>query len=251
MADYKKQVYMVHDNGGRPFSVELEPLNGERRYKVTIYKNTYDLQKHEDCPDEVITSFDDAIVWIGKSPITPAALSSGGHGPEFDGNSMLIQPNKDTLEYVFVGWEVFCFVADAPIVRFVSPVGNNDVPYPYAVDAKHHHYLLIDNMVLSKCHLHPTYSEDPAQFDPYTFCDSDVSPSVKVPDVWYKDPDGNEERLATYTRLDIAPETRKYWRKSDSKTVTHEEAKLLVAAAKEEVGISTLNIIDTIHKRIY
>lgn len=34
-------------------------------------------------------------------------------------------------------------------MSFVSPVGNNDVPYPYAVDREGRVYLLIDNVVLT------------------------------------------------------------------------------------------------------
>ena len=57
---------------------------------------------------------------------------SGGHGPAFDGNSLLLK-NPDG-KYVYVGYLIFEFTPLADIVEFVSPVGNNDVPYPYAID---------------------------------------------------------------------------------------------------------------------
>jgi hypothetical protein len=36
----------------------------------------------------------------------------------------------------------------ADIVEFVSPVGNNDVPYSYAIDEKGNYYLLIEGVIL-------------------------------------------------------------------------------------------------------
>ena len=41
-------------------------------------------------------------VFIGKSPVNAMTTFSGGHGPRFDGNSILLKREKD---YVFVGDE--------------------------------------------------------------------------------------------------------------------------------------------------
>ena len=74
----------------------------------------------------------------------------GGYGPEFDGNSILIHVHEN--EYIFVGHRIFSFRPAFPIVDFKSPVGNNDVPYPYALasrDAHRRYYLFaFDGVVL-------------------------------------------------------------------------------------------------------
>jgi hypothetical protein len=77
-------------------------------------------------------------VFVGKS-------TNEDGGDEEDGNSMLIERSND---YVFVGDKVFSFKPLEPIVQFFSPVGNNEVPYPYAVDGRGRTYLLNENVVL-------------------------------------------------------------------------------------------------------
>ena len=50
------------------------------------------------------------------------------------------------------------FIPYAKIIKFVSPVGNNDVPYPYAVDQNNYYYLLIENVVIKKVtNIHDPY----------------------------------------------------------------------------------------------
>jgi len=72
---------------------------------------------------------------------------SGGHGQEFDGNTILVKPN-DSDSYVFIGSLIQSFIPLYPIVNFVSPVGNNDVPYPFAIDSQGNHYLLIEDVIV-------------------------------------------------------------------------------------------------------
>ena len=45
---------------------------------------------------------------------------------------------------------IFSFKSLAPIIYYNSPVGNNDVPYPYAIDKENNTYLLTDDFVLIK-----------------------------------------------------------------------------------------------------
>lgn len=79
------------------------------------------------------------------------------HGPEFDGNSILIkldntQKNmygENVNKYVFVGWKIYEFtVYGGSIVKYVSEVGNSDVPYAYAVNSRGEIYLMTDEVVL-------------------------------------------------------------------------------------------------------
>ncbi len=81
-------------------------------------------------------------VFIGKSPGNPNTR----YGPEFDGNTILVRVTEN--HYLFVGGTLRRFATDSPIVKYVSEVGNNDVPYPYAVDAEGKYYLLIEDAVV-------------------------------------------------------------------------------------------------------
>lgn len=85
-------------------------------------------------------------IFIGKSPLNSMTEFSGGHGPEFDGNSILLQMANN--EYIYIGSEIAAFDALNKIKEYVSPVGNNDVPYPYAIDEQNNIYLLTENAII-------------------------------------------------------------------------------------------------------
>ncbi len=126
--------YTTHFNGGRPFKVEIKSS------VVTIYDN------HRSETEPLMVFTDICKLFVGKSPLTPMTEFSGGHGKDFDGNSILIQ--TESLRYVFVGHVIYSFDAISPIVSYVSEVGNNDVPYPYAVDEHDNVYLMIENVIV-------------------------------------------------------------------------------------------------------
>ena len=55
-----------------------------------------------------------------------------GHDKKFDGNTILLQKNKNT--YIFIDAIIKVFkVFNDEIIKYVSPVGNSDAPYPYAI----------------------------------------------------------------------------------------------------------------------
>lgn len=130
--------YKIHDNGGRPFKVHVN----KNHVQIFAKKKKRDSYKFKPFYDKKVEQ-----VFVGLSPLNAMTQFSGGHGPRFDGNSLLLHKNK--LTYVFVGESVFKFRALAPIVSYVSPVGNNDVPYPYAVDSKNNYYLLVEGMIIN------------------------------------------------------------------------------------------------------
>ncbi|OLP84177.1 hypothetical protein AK812_SmicGene34985 [Symbiodinium microadriaticum] len=102
------------------------PGNGEEGEEEVTYE------------EAACTSFSAEKVFVGHSP---------EHGAKFDGNSMLL--HLEGLKYVFVGEEVFSFTAKSPITKFLSPVGNNDVPYPWAVDEEGSRYLFTMSVILA------------------------------------------------------------------------------------------------------
>lgn len=144
----------IHDNGGRPFRVRVTGRKGHR--EVRVYVRTQSGAFDRARPKFVWTH---TSVWIGKSPLTPMTSFSGGHGSEFDGNTILVDLQNETGDYVFIGSEIYRFRPLAPVVKYVSEVGNSDVPYPYGVDAQGNYYLMIENTVL----LHGKY----AHIDPH------------------------------------------------------------------------------------
>jgi hypothetical protein len=139
-------LYGIHDNGGRPFAVKIDGKI------VDVYKylrNVY----YKDVPpgldkkyfliyDEYVYSkiktFRPKRIFVGKSPKCDMTDFSGGIGKEFDGNSILL--DMGNKNYIFIGHKIFKFTAKSEIAKFVSPVGNNDVPYPFAIDDKNNFY---------------------------------------------------------------------------------------------------------------
>lgn len=135
------QTYLIHDNGGLPFKVEVINNKTIRLYESVSYD-----EKTETDVYELVEVFTTDKVFIGFSPFNEMTEFSGGHGSDFDGNTILF--HLQGLQYVFIGSEVFVFLAKSEIIQYVSPVGNNDVPYPYAKDVQGNLYLFIEDIIL-------------------------------------------------------------------------------------------------------
>jgi hypothetical protein len=128
------QSYLIHSNRYTPFKVTVEDI-----YTAYIYKNLANEWN-------LIAKYVCEEIFIGKSPRIPMTEFSGGHGPKFDGNSILL--HLSCLDYVYIGDKIYTFTARAKIIEYISPVGNNDVPYPYASDTAGNIYLLEENVIL-------------------------------------------------------------------------------------------------------
>jgi hypothetical protein len=114
--------YDIHDNGGRPFRVYID------KNQAKIYKSVMDDNLKDHYPNLTKTiKFDKS--FIGKPK----------------GNSILLKVGK---KYIYIGTSVYEFTPKAEIVKYVSPIGNSDVPYPYAVDTKGNYYLLTEHVIL-------------------------------------------------------------------------------------------------------
>lgn len=68
------------------------------------------------------------------------------NNPDDDGNSILIQLSDN--KYVSIGFNIVTFEIDDQIINHYSPIGNNDVPYPYFVGEKNT-YLILENQYIS------------------------------------------------------------------------------------------------------
>lgn len=128
-----KQIYKIHDNGGRPFKCVIDD-------KIIKIYNNYEKDR------DPILQFQFEKIFIGKSPLIDLTRAGKGYGPHFDGNSLLLKLNQKI--YVFIGSCIYSFEALNEIIEYVSPVGNNDVPYPYAVDCNQNYYLMMENIII-------------------------------------------------------------------------------------------------------
>ena len=120
-------VYITHDNGGRNFRVENY---SDRSLIVYVMKN---LDVPEDIAWEDLDAYYDDVsqwkekmrfkyieLWVGIDPSMPIWGI---------GNAVLICERD--LTYVYIGNEIIKFEMKIPIIGFLSPIGNNDVPYSY------------------------------------------------------------------------------------------------------------------------
>jgi len=126
------QEYYTHSNGSRPYKVEI--INNSL---VRVYKS-----------DICILNLNPQQIFIGKSEKNIMTEYSGGYGNEFVGNTILVKMNDTT--YIYIGCKIMSFTVNNPIVSYHSPVGNNDVPYPYAIDSENNYYLMTEDVVLQK-----------------------------------------------------------------------------------------------------
>lgn len=162
--------YEIHDNYGRPFIVKvyLEP-------RIEVYETVseYDSSDDEDDSEEdhylkaEEPFFNQTVekVFIGESPLNDTTEFSGCYGDDFLGNSFLL--HMGDLEYIFIGEKVFSFQALSEITQYVSPIGNNDVPYPYAVDNQNRVYLVAENVIVQ---MTADQISNIPMFDPYSDC---------------------------------------------------------------------------------
>ena len=136
----KGRMYEIHDNGGRPFKVYVNKANKT----IHVYKHNW-----EDNSDTLINEWKYKEIWIGSDP---HAFGLDADDPRFKGNSILVQLTAS--KYMFIGWNIYTFElmeGDEPL-KYYSPVGSNDVPYPYLI-GKTHTYFMIEYTAVPNTYL--------------------------------------------------------------------------------------------------
>ncbi len=125
------KVWKTHDN----FYIGFVVIQQDDR--VLVYGRTHDVITNRDIdettdPDidevktftQLIKVYKPLDVFIGKSAID---------GPECDGNTLLLRIEPpEVFRYAQIGSSVFEFSTDEPVTKYISNIGNNDVPYPFA-----------------------------------------------------------------------------------------------------------------------
>lgn len=121
---YDEYTYIIHDNGTTPFEIYLsdEIIEIFNYYTRDLLKNIYDFEGY----------------FEGESINECDGL----------GNSILIKINKN--EYIEIGESIFSFNTDDEILKYYSPIGVSDVPYPIAYGENNIYFMLEKEYVLKK-----------------------------------------------------------------------------------------------------
>jgi hypothetical protein len=138
--------YEIHDNGGRPFRVDIQGNN------VTVWMTKVSYEKVDGefkdivHPPKQILEFTTDTLFVGKK--SPKGGYDGLKPKEAEGNSILLQVGA---KYIYIGSEIYEFqpVKGDTIEKYYSDIGNSDVPYPYAI-GKTHVYIMVDKVAVSK-----------------------------------------------------------------------------------------------------
>ena len=147
------EMYLTHNNGDRPYMVTVDGK------KVEIFKRHKSKKFHspliEDYNIKIAAYNNVSDVFVGEIPKiryesnplgsflglekTPNYLTKK-YRDKFQGNTILIHLQKS--QYVFVESCIYTIdLKGDKIQKFISPVGNNDVPYPVAYGEKYIYFL--------------------------------------------------------------------------------------------------------------
>lgn len=150
------KIYTTKGNLGDYFQVHIS----EDKNKVTVFpfKSDEKFDLSLDRSRKFTYYFEN--VWIGKSKKSPMTKFSGGYGKKWDGNSILLKTTDG--KYIQIGDAIRCFCAKFPIVSYHSPVGNNGVVYPYAIDCNGRYYLIFENVVIEN--IPEEFTDDPYDY---------------------------------------------------------------------------------------
>ncbi len=148
------ETFLIHDNGGRPFKVVVTDDRVCVYYEIV--GNDVSVRQYSDVAALTINAHE---VFVGAD-----------HNADNKGNSILVRYGDEPCSYVFIGETIFIFRTLAPILNYHSPIGNSDVPYPYAIDCDDNYYLLTENVVLlNQPNLQDNWPSGTTAADPYAY----------------------------------------------------------------------------------
>lgn len=114
--------YLTLDNGGRPFMVSVH--NSKVEVFTRDENNKYPSKEEEKNKTgwviPVLNVENCLKIFIGDDLAY-----------DYTGNSVLVQ--KSNMEYIYISGSIKEFKCPEQIIEFHAPVGNSDVPYPFAV----------------------------------------------------------------------------------------------------------------------
>lgn len=141
----KIRKYKTHDNGSRPFLVVISDD------KIIVFKKNDVYEKSKKSNEKKLEPWIDCLkinkftnIFIGKNSKKYSIYSSYG---SFTGNSIIVEIKPKN--YIFIGDCIKSFNTKEPILEYYSVMGNNDVPYPFALSDTHI-YLMSDMVYTNK-----------------------------------------------------------------------------------------------------
>ena len=134
------KTYEIHDNGGTPFIVDVD----SKSKKATVFKNNYNEDTNNFIIGKKLLEIPYKEIFIGDNDKKQEYYSEKG---VYKGNSILLKLSEYKYQYIGESIKTFETVKGDKIKKYYSPVGNNDVPYPYAVGEKYT-YLMIETVYI-------------------------------------------------------------------------------------------------------
>lgn len=160
--------FLTHDNGARPFKVVIDSTKRTAEIFKYDYKDLKEqgilrpTNRHYTIP---VYSLRYQQLWIGTSPKIHMTVFSGGYGPQYRGNTIVFKVGPE--KYVYVGEMIYEFRTKEELLTLVSPVGNNDVPYPYMI-GKTNVYFLLEKKIIARKNF-PVKITDTTRADLYEY----------------------------------------------------------------------------------
>lgn len=129
----RKKTYLIVDNGARPFVVDVYGSRSE------IYRQKYNDEREEWVRVKKIFETLFSKIFIGDNDLRDKSYANKG---QFPGNSILLE--IDQGKYIYIGDTIYSFETrnNEKITKYYSPVGNSQVPYPYAVGENNTYFML-------------------------------------------------------------------------------------------------------------
>lgn len=139
------KTYLTEDNGTKAYKVEIIH---DHLVKIYTYPKKIISSKIvcKSCMlSDFLVEYEPEKIFIGKSILNSMTEFSGGYGDEWNGNSILLfmGMHENKYKYIAIGDNIFSFCMKEKIIEYHSPVGNNEVPYPFC---------LTENYIYDFCH---------------------------------------------------------------------------------------------------
>lgn len=144
----KTETFFSLNNGEHFFKTVLQPKSKTKTHvqifkqkpfhSISFFDNLFQKNGYEDQP---LLSLISSQILIGESLSGRERTQwEGSHGPQYNGNSLLIQINN--LQYLYIGDIIYTFELKADLVHYESPIGISSITYPWAQDEDKNIYLL-------------------------------------------------------------------------------------------------------------
>lgn len=154
------KTYDIHDNYSVPFTANVSPTT--KTIKVVENKTNKKI---------VDTKY--TTLFLGDNLLNDSKYEK--KGKKSIGNTILVEVSKH--KYIYIGNEIYSFETTEDIKSYYSPIGNNDVPYPYAIGDKLTYFMLDKKTVPSE--LIDRKKDGYGQFYEYIITDKEITKKIQ------------------------------------------------------------------------